>query len=77
MSEEQKNRILLRRAKFVAAAIAASAISADACGGTTVPGDDGGSDSAVDGTPQACLKMVVDSGPQPCLTPIQDSGTNE
>jgi hypothetical protein len=77
MSEEAKNRILLRRAKFVAAAIAASAISsADACGGTTAPSDGGADSSMTDAGPQVCLKMAVDSGPQPCLAPIQDSGTD-
>jgi hypothetical protein len=71
MSEESRKRILLRRAKFIAAALAAGgALSGEACGGTA----------------QVCLKMAVDSGPtgdasndadagpQPCLAPILDSG---
>ena len=77
MSEESRKRILLRRAKFVAAAFAASTAAGQACGGTT----------------QVCLKISVDAGdagdagdasddadaqPQVCLAPIppdaSDSG---
>ena len=73
MSEEQKNRILVRRAKFIAAAMAVGAISEEACGGTIVPSEGGTNDASMaDGSPQVCLKMAVDSGPQPCLTPIMD-----
>lgn len=46
MSEESRGRILLRRAKFVAAALAAGALSAEAC----------------DGLGRACLKISIDAG---------------
>lgn len=81
MSEDElKKRILSRRAKFVAAAIAASGIAA-ACGGeVTGPGDastDGPKDTAVD-VPQPCLSAPFDAGdagPQPCLdVPLDDAG---
>jgi hypothetical protein len=75
MSEESRNRILLRRAKFIAAALAAATASSEACGGTVTADDAGSTDAAIDMGPAACLKMAVDSGPQPCLAPEPpDSG---
>jgi len=75
MSEETRNRILLRRARLIAAALAAATASGEACGGTVQGGDGGSTDAAADIGPAACLKMAVDSGPQPCLTPEPpDSG---
>ena len=83
MSEDElKKRILSRRAKFVAAAIAASGIAA--CGGeVSGPTDasaDGPKDTAAD-VPQACLTApwdagdAGDAGPQPCLEPpLEDAG---
>jgi hypothetical protein len=82
--DEAKRIILMRRARFVAAALAG--LNAAMCGGQTdspsaclsVAADDGG-------TPQPCLTPSVqppdastsdaDAAPQPCLSPIpQDAG---
>ena len=61
--EESKKKILARRARFVAAAVAS--ISMTGCGGDT------------EAEPQACLSdtgVDVDTGPTPCLTPASDTG---
>ncbi len=75
--DELKKRILSRRAKFVAAAIAATGIAA--CGGEV----SGPTDAAADGpkdtqadVPQACLSAPIDAGdagPQPCLDVAPDA----
>ena len=75
--DEQKKRILARRATFVAAALAASGLGvATACGGDVTPTGDGGTDAAVDSPPRPCLSPPSsDSGPQPCLgVPLPDAG---
>jgi hypothetical protein len=75
--DEQKKRILARRAKFVAAALAASGLGvAAACGGDVAPTGDGGTDAAADSPPQPCLSPPAnDSGPQPCLgVSLEDAG---
>jgi hypothetical protein len=68
---ETRARILARRAKLVAAALAASTAAAQ-CGGSTTPqaclsiaADSGPSDAAgdADGGPQVCLSAPFDSGP--------------
>jgi hypothetical protein len=89
-NDELKKRILARRAKFVAAALAASGlgVAAAACGGDVTQAGDAGADAAVDSPPQPCLSPPqgdagfdapssdgdADAGPQPCLVPIEDSG---
>jgi hypothetical protein len=89
-NDELKKRILARRAKFVAAALAASGLGvAAACGGDVSQGGDAGTDAAVDSPPQPCLSPPqgdasadvaaeadtdADAAPQPCLVPIEDSG---
>lgn len=77
--DELKKRILSRRAKFVAAAIAASGLAA--CGGEVGgPADaaaDAPKDTAAD-VPQPCLSAPFDAGPdtgpQPCLDVAVDAG---
>jgi hypothetical protein len=66
--DESKRLILARRARFVAAALAGVAATANACGG--------------DAEPQPCLSPLYDGGisdgradaadarPQPCLEPM-------
>jgi hypothetical protein len=77
--DEAKRRILMRRARLVAAAVAGLG-AAVACGGQVTPQpclepvQDGGPDAT---QPQPCLGVALDSGPQPCLTPIQDSGPGD
>lgn len=74
--DEIQKRILARRARFVAAALAASGLGvAAACGGDVVPQGDAGGDAAAD-SPQACLSPPqLDADPQPCLgAPLADSG---
>lgn len=89
-NDEQKKRILARRAKFVAAALAASGLgAAAACGGDVTNAGDAGTDAAADSPPQPCLSPPqgdasvdapsdssadADAAPQPCLAPIQDAG---
>jgi hypothetical protein len=69
--DELKRRILARRARLVAAALASGALAAggvavlDACGGTTT--SDAGVDAPADG-PQVCL------APMPCLDVAVDAG---
>lgn len=67
--DELKKRILARRAKFVAAALAASGLGvAAACGGEVKQTGDAGTDAAADGQPQPCLGAPQsDADPQPCL----------
>jgi len=72
MNDDAKKRILARRARFVAAAIAGMGINVAACSEAQAclepaipPGDSAASDSALDGS---------DTKPQPCLDPIVDSG---
>lgn len=87
--DELRKRILARRAKFVAAALAASGLGvAAACGGDVTRAGDAGTDAAADSPPQPCLSppqpdasldAAADAGdadatPQPCLVPIQDAG---
>lgn len=80
--DELKKRILSRRAKFIAAALAASGIAA--CGGGVQgPSDaaaDAPRDTALDG-PQGCLSPPFDAGgdtgPQPCLEPPLDAGSQD
>lgn len=75
MSEDElKKRILSRRAKFVAAAIAASGIAA--CGGEISGPADAAADAPKDTTadgPQPCLGVAFDAGPQPCLDVAPDA----
>jgi hypothetical protein len=72
-NDELKKQILARRAKFVAAALAASGLGVVvACGGEVAQGGDAGTeagtDAAADGLPQPCLGAPQqDAGPQPCL----------
>lgn len=77
--DELKRRILSRRARFIAAALAAS--SATACGGETKPTvclepvdpSDGSTDAPTD----APVDGTDDVGPQACLKVAPDSGTND
>ena len=89
-NDELKKRILARRAKFVAAALAASGLGvAAACGGDVTKAGDAGTDAAADSPPQPCLSPPqsdasfdapsdssadADATPQPCLVPIEDAG---
>lgn len=72
--DEIQKRILARRARFVAAALAASGLGvAAACGGDVTPGGDAGSDAGIDAVADAAQQPDVI--PQPCLSPpLQDSG---
>jgi hypothetical protein len=77
--DEAKKRILARRARFVAIAVASAGI-AQGCGGNVDPDDppakDGGSEASADGALEACLSPPFDAGdeePQPCLDPIYDA----
>ena len=75
--DELKKQILARRAKFVAAALAASGLGvAAACGGEVKQVGDGGTDSAADSPPQPCLGAPQqDAEPQPCLgVALDDAG---
>ncbi|CAN5590664.1 hypothetical protein BH09MYX1_BH09MYX1_38440 [soil metagenome] len=88
MSEDElRKRILSRRAKFVAAAIAATGIAA--CGGDVQGASDASTDAPADASkdaskdtgadaPQPCLGIsqpdAGDAGPQVCLAPQQDGG---
>jgi hypothetical protein len=75
--DEVAKRILARRAKFVAAALAASGLGvAAACGGEVKPVGDAGTDAAADSPPQPCLGAPQqDAGPQPCLdVAFEDAG---
>jgi hypothetical protein len=76
--DDAKRIILMRRARFVAAALAG--LNAAMCGGET-DGPSPGQPVAVDdgGTPQPCLSPIVppdaggsdaDAAPQPCLSPL-------
>lgn len=76
---DPKSLILARRARFLAAAVAATAVgAAGACGGTAVDDPapclsiaaDAGEGDATDGATRD-----ADAGPQVCLTrPIEDAG---
>jgi hypothetical protein len=80
--DEAKRVILMRRARFVAAALAG--LNAAMCGGET-DGPSAGVPVAVDdgGTPQPCLSATAppdagasdaDAAPQPCLSPLPPDG---
>jgi hypothetical protein len=79
-NDELKKQILARRAKFVAAALAASGLGvAAACGGevklATDAGGEAGTDAAADSPPQPCLGAPQqDAGPQPCLDVAFEDG---
>lgn len=82
-----RDRILQRRAKFVAAALASTAV---ACSSSSTsnpevclePAFDSGSDTGTpDAQPEVCLSPALDSsvsdsdtGPMPCLDPAVDTG---
>ena len=73
--DELRKRILARRAKFVAAALAATGLGVLACGGEVKPTGDAGTDAAADGPPQPCLGAPQpDAGPQPCLDVAFEDG---
>ena len=71
---DAKTKILARRARFVAIAVASAGIaatSAQACGGNVETKSPGTSQDAGDAEPQACLGAPPPDasldGPQPCL----------
>lgn len=86
-----RDRILARRAKFIAAALAASgAASLAGCGQVEEePRVDAAVESGTDTGPQPCLTTDaevclsapldtgVDTGPTPCLEPPLDSGIDD
>ncbi|MBK6515921.1 MAG: hypothetical protein IPG04_17955 [Polyangiaceae bacterium] len=66
--------ILARRARFVAAALASLALTADCGGKVTVPGDGGNAGEGA-GAAQPCLSPPVGGGgAQPCLGMAGGSG---
>ena len=79
-TEDDKAKILARRARFIAAALASAglAAAAPACGGETggpegseLPEKEGGARDA-QAEPQVCLsgpEPLPDAGPEPCLSP--------
>lgn len=85
-----REKILARRAKFIAAAVASAgaiACSSESSSGPTVclePTIDAGRDVG-DTMPMPCLDPVVDTGvsdttdtgPTPCLTPVEDTGAGD
>lgn len=76
-----RDRILARRAKFVAAALASAGTigcssTASVCLEPAI--DASGTDTNKSDTttrPEACLTPALDTGPEPCLEPPLDSGT--
>jgi hypothetical protein len=81
--DEAKKRILARRARFVAIAVASAGI-AQGCGGNVDPDDpptkDGGSEASTDASLEACLSPPWDAGdeePQGCLQPPYDASDEE
>lgn len=82
-SHDTRTKILARRAKFVAAAVASAGLVG--CGSQaavclSLVADSGSEDGSVSDTrPQPCLDPVVDSGapdatPEVCLSPVLDTG---
>ena len=88
MDDDTKKLILARRAKFVAAALAAAGVTVGASGGLPACGSDSekSSDASNDGNPQPCLRAMVDGGdddedadaePQPCLSLALDADVED
>jgi len=88
-SPETKNKILARRAKFIAAAVTSAGLlgcgsKAEVC--LSMVADTGSDGDASDDTisdtrPQPCLDPVVDTGvtdtgPSVCLSPMEDTGSD-
>lgn len=76
-----RDRILARRAKFLAAALAASGTVACAQVEEEPKTKDGGADTAAPDAPEPCLSAPIDSGgvdtaPVPCLDVAPDAGTD-
>ncbi len=79
--DDLKQRILSRRARFIAAALAAT--SATACGSKPqvclepVDPGDGSADAPSDAPADAPLDSSDDAGPQPCLKVAPDAGPDD
>lgn len=81
-SPDVKNKILARRAKFIAAAVTSAGLlgcgsKAEVC--LSMVADTGGDG---DTSPQPCLEPAIDTGvgdvaPEVCLSPAIDSGAGD
>jgi hypothetical protein len=84
-----REKILARRAKFIAAAIASAGAIGCSDGTAQVclePAIEGGTDTKTDANadtrPMPCLDPIVDTGvsdtaPMPCLEPPRDTGADD
>jgi hypothetical protein len=84
-----REKILARRAKFIAAAVASAGAIACSSESSTTPGPqvclEPAIDASADTRPMPCLDPVVDTGvsdsadtaPMPCLTPLNDTGVED
>ncbi len=73
--DDTKKRILARRARFLAIAVASAGL-VQGCGGEADPEDPPPKDAGLETSPEACLTPPNDAGddsPQPCLTPAEDA----